>query len=50
MIEGLLLILIGMVFAFFGIGGKGSVRGGGLAVTAGAGVILIIVGAWFLSM
>jgi len=44
MIEGLLLILIGIVFAFFKIGGRGRVSGRGFDVTAGAGIIMIIVG------
>ncbi len=50
MIGGLILILVGMIFAFFGIGGKGRVSGGGLVVTAGAGIILMISGAWLLSI
>jgi len=46
MIVGALAILIGLLFCFLGIGGRGSVRSsvGGFFVSAGGGVILIIAG------
>jgi hypothetical protein len=45
---GLLLIVIGIIFAVLGIGGSAKMRSGslgGIIISAGAGVILIIVGA-----
>jgi len=49
---GWILILIGIVFAFLGIGGSAKMKSsslGGIVVSAGAGIILIIVGAYMVS-
>jgi len=50
MIGGLILIIIDIVFTIFGIGGSGRVSGSGFVVSAGAGIILIIVGVILLSV
>jgi hypothetical protein len=50
MVGGWISIAIGIIFAFLGIGGKGRASGGGLVVSAGAGIILVIAGAWLLSI
>lgn len=54
MLAGLLLILIGIVFAYFGIGGKGKLSGssGGFSfvLSAGGGILLIVVGVLLLSL
>ncbi len=44
MMGGLTLILTGIIFAFFGIGGRGRVSSSGFVVSAGSGIILFIVG------
>ena len=51
MVGGWILILIGIVFAFFGIGGSAKADLGAIGViTASAGVILIIIGAVLVSI
>jgi hypothetical protein len=47
---GIVLIIIGILFLVFGIGGsaKANISGIGVVVTGGAGLILIIVGAMLL--
>ena len=50
MTSGWILILIGIFLALVGKGGRGRVNGGGLVVSGGAGIILIVAGALLLSV
>ncbi len=42
---GYWLIIIGMLFAFLKIGGRGKFSGAGLNLSASAGILLIVIGA-----
>jgi hypothetical protein len=47
---GWILVVIGIIFAILGIGGSAKLESdsfGGIAITAGGGIILIIVGVLF---
>jgi uncharacterized membrane protein len=44
MLAGVLLTFLGFVFALLGIGGKAKFSSNGFTVSAGAGVIMMIVG------
>jgi hypothetical protein len=50
MIFGLRLFIIGLIFAILGIGGsaKASIKGLGIFISASAGIVLMVVGAWMM--